>query len=191
MFTSFFEIRHAIVLKHDRLCARALTELLRRVLPGARVSEVSCLADARQRLAHAPCNLLVGGVQFSDGDLLDLLDHRSECQRPPERVLVITSSPSVAMLTQLARRHVLGVFDSSREDPEDLPFAILGVSVGLTCWSDHLVRQPRLDPSAIARGTGYEHPGRLPLTVRCRAGLGLVRKYPSSFLAPQAHRAVA
>jgi DNA-binding NarL/FixJ family response regulator len=148
-----------LIVKADRFCAAALRQATQSAFPRARITGVASIADARKELRTSDWDFLVTGVALPDGDVLDLLASPEKRACPRTGVLVVTATPHLHMIENLSDQAVTGVFDTAREDPEDLPFALMGVALGYRCWSANL-----LEELAAARRAVPQMTRRLTLT---------------------------
>lgn len=128
-----------LILKADRLYAEGLRKEAAGVFPAAQFTLVNRLKSAAAQLASGAFDLLVTGVGFPDGDVLDLLAERGGDPRSARRVLVVTSRRDQRLLATLRSLGVEGVFDSASEGAEQLRHALRQVGSDATYWSDSLI----------------------------------------------------
>lgn len=133
-------IRHALILREDRVYAGALGTTALRVFPQAQTSLATTVDSAAKLLAAGNIDLLVTGLGHGiEGDVLELLLWWVNQRPNSHRVLVITAERQYRMLDALRRLGIAGVFDASHDQPERLATALEQVGSGARYWSPSLL----------------------------------------------------
>jgi DNA-binding NarL/FixJ family response regulator len=133
-------IRHALILREDRVYAGALGTTILRVFPQAQISLATTVEATAKLLAAGSIDLLVTGLGHGiEGDVLELLLWWVNQRPNSHRVLVVTSDRQYRMLDALRRLGISGVFDSSHDHPERLAAALEQVGSGARYWSSTLL----------------------------------------------------
>lgn len=136
-------IRRVLVLKAERVHAEALALAARATLPLAAVVPGTRLRDAEEALRDGPLDLLVSGLGFSDGDMLDFLFERQGDPRAIAHVLVATPRRDARTFEGLARLRVDGVYDTGDGSLAEFSAALRAVAAGAGYWSAGLDLGPR------------------------------------------------
>jgi DNA-binding NarL/FixJ family response regulator len=132
---TFSDPDEILILKADRLCASILGQAAQRIFPGARFRVAATIDGATAALAAQPVNLLITGLGFLDGDILDLLAEKPAQPRRFRRALVVTGRRELRLLTALKTLPIQGVFDPTTEELEQFEVAIKLVAGGSAYWS--------------------------------------------------------
>jgi DNA-binding NarL/FixJ family response regulator len=134
-----------MVLKADRFYADVLQDAVQRFGSSPTVRVSVTLAEARDALASKPVDVLIAGMGFADGDLLDPLAGWI-ATGVVRRALVVTGRKEPWLLLGLRSIGVTGVFDPLAEGPEALRRALRAVASGMPAWS----------PSVLAELKAYD-----------------------------------
>jgi hypothetical protein len=133
-------IRHALILREDRVYAGALGATVLRVFPQAQISLATTVESAAKLLATGSIDLLVTGLGHAiEGDVIELLMWWVSQRPNAHRTLVVTTDRQYRMLDALRRLGITGVFDSSHDQPERLTTAVEQVGSGARYWSSSLL----------------------------------------------------
>lgn len=98
------------------------------------------LAEAEKWLETIKIDLLVTGVEATDGDTLDLISRFVRCASITSSTLVIVRRREPRFLATLKSIPVGGVFDASSDAPENFLAALNAIASGCRYWSPNLQR---------------------------------------------------
>lgn len=146
-------LHEVLVLKADRFYADVLQEAVHQLVPGVAVRKGVTLDAARKALAEKPVDLLIAGIGFPDGDLLDPLAEWMAAGLV-RRVLVVTGHKEPWLLQALRAIRVTGVFDPLADGPDVLRRTLCAVAAGAPSWSPTVVSElQRCDslPQSLSR----------------------------------------
>jgi DNA-binding NarL/FixJ family response regulator len=140
MDSQILPIRSVVILKSDRLFAEMLRHTAAAVFPHARISVAATVDAAALTLRNEPADIFVTGVGASlEGDVIELLA-RSTGNALADHVLVVTSRREYRVLSCLRSLDIDGVFDSSRELPENFAHALRTIATGGRYWSASILQ---------------------------------------------------
>ena len=94
---------HALIVDDDRVARKALSELVRQ--QGFTTDDAGSLAEARERMAAAPADVVLIDLVLPDGRGLDFFDQLETGVRP--EAVLITGNASVESAVEALRRGVL------------------------------------------------------------------------------------
>jgi len=134
-------VRSVVILKSDRLYAEMLRHSALHVFPDARVTVATTVEAATSSLRAEPADIFVTGVGASlEGDVIELLAQSANQSPLADRILVVTSRREYRVLSCLRTLEVDGVFDSSRESPDNFASALRAVANGSRYWSASILQ---------------------------------------------------
>jgi DNA-binding NarL/FixJ family response regulator len=125
-----------LVLKADKFYAEAIRRTVLDTYPGAAVTAVRRVAEARAAIEQSAYDLLLSGVEMMDGDVFELLPHRAHARHGVRHVLIMTGRHEPHLLAMMRVAGVDGVFDPSTEEPSQLGIALRRVIGGSGYWSE-------------------------------------------------------
>lgn len=135
---NIMEIDSVLVVKHDRLYAHFIEQTILSSISEARCCVVHRIREADQLLAQQKFDLVVTGVDDTQGDVFEWIA-RLRAQRSLHcRILIITDKSSAHVAALARTLGVAGVFDSASDRPANLSEAMLQISMGRTYWSPSL-----------------------------------------------------
>ena len=123
----------AIVIHPNRIFAAALADLVRASIP---TSSVNIAADlAALAAGNVRFDLIIAGIIYCDGNLIEALTRNRFIRQRTERILVLAEERHRCLLRYIRGLRVGGIFDLSGDLPEHFGFAVRQLLRGRTYFS--------------------------------------------------------
>lgn len=124
-----------LLLHGNSFFAQSLRERIMAIRPDATLLVTSRVSEATSLLSVMRIDMFLASIETLDGDVLDLLFHRSRVGRSIGRTLVLMGKQGARVLVTLCRLGIDGVFDLLEEPPQKIAEAIAAVESGNGYWS--------------------------------------------------------
>jgi DNA-binding NarL/FixJ family response regulator len=124
-----------LILHGNPFFAQSLHQRILAIHPAATLLVTARVKEAASLLAAMRVDMFLAGLEAVDGDVLDLLLHRSRARRSVGRTLVLMGRHGARALVTLCRLGIDGAFDLLEEPPQKIAEAVAAVEAGRGYWS--------------------------------------------------------